>query len=144
MSAGTPYIFKATQDNPTFTMSGEAVADPVAALGLVGTFTEITAPKGDSYFVLSGNKLYNVDADANVTVGANRAYIDLTAVPVGGDVKAEGDYLTLVGFVATGIDELKSEGVKSETIFDLSGRRVVDSKLNRGLYIINGKKVVVK
>ncbi len=142
MSAGTPYIFKATQDNPTFTMSGEAVSEPVAALGLVGTFTAITAPKGDSYFVLSGNKLYNVDADANVTVGANRAYIDLTAVPVGGDVKAEGDYLTLVGFVATGIDELKSEGVKSETIFDLSGRRVVDSKLNRGLYIINGRRLL--
>ena len=144
MSAGTPYIYKATQDNPTFTMSGEAVSAPVAALGLVGTFTEIMAPKGDNYFVLSGNKLYNVDADANVTVGPNRAYINLTAVPQSNEVKAEGDYLTLVGFDATGLDELTKEDAKRETVFDLSGRQIVNRKLNRGMYIVNGKKVVVK
>ena len=144
MSAGTPYIFKATQDNPTFTMSGEAVSEPVATLGLVGTFTEIFAPKGDSYFVLSGNKLYNVDADANVTVGPNRAYIDLTAVPMANEVKPGGDYLTLVGYEATGIEQLRNEGAKNETFFDLSGRQIVNGKLNRGLYIVNGKKIVVK
>lgn len=143
MSAGTPYIYKATQDNPTFTMSGEAVSEPVATLGLVGTFTEIFAPKGDSYFVLSGNKLYNVDDDANVTVGPNRAYIDLTAVPQS-NVKAGDDYLTLVGFEATGIEQLRNEGAKNETVFDLSGRQIVNGKLNRGMYIVNGKKVVVK
>lgn len=143
MSAGTPYIYKATQDNPTFTMSGEAVSEPVAATGLVGTFTEINAPKGDSYFVLSGNKLYNVDEAANVTVGANRAYIDLTAVPTGGSVKAGTASLALVGYTATGIS-LASEvtSQKNDVIVNLAGQRLQHPV--RGINIINGKKVVVK
>lgn len=142
MAPGTPYIYKATEDNPTFTMSGDAVAEPVAATGLVGTFTETTAPKGDSYFVLSGNKLYNVDAEANVTVGANRAYIDLTAVPSGGEVKAEATYLALIGYGTTGLVEVKSAREANGICFDLSGRRV--SHPQRGLYVVNGKKVIVQ
>ena len=143
MSAGTPYIYKATQDNPTFTMSGEAVSEPVAATGLVGTFTEINAPKGDNYFVLSGNKLYNVDADASVTVGANRAYIDLTAVPTGGEVKAGTASLALVGYTATGIS-LASEATsqKNDVIVNLAGQRL--EKLQKGLNIVGGKKILVK
>lgn len=146
MSAGTPYIFKATQDNPTFTMSGEAVADPVAALGLVGTFTAITAPKGDSYFVLSGNKLYNVDADANVTVGPNRAYIDLNAVPMSSEARGSV-FLTLEGYDPTGIGEIRTDNTPidnpdSDVIYDLYGRRV--SHPRRGIYVVNGKKILFK
>ena len=143
MSAGTPYIYKATQDNPTFTMSGEAISEPVATMGLVGTFTEINAPKGDNYFVLSGNKLYNVDDAATVTVGANRAYIDLTAVPTGGSVKAGTASLALVGYTATGIclaSETASQ--KNDVIVNLAGQRLQHPV--RGINIINGKKVIVK
>jgi hypothetical protein len=53
-----------------------------------------------------------------------------------------------------GIYEVKSERVKSEkyndAIYDLSGRRVncqlspVNSQLKKGLYIQNGKKIIVK
>ena len=48
------------------------------------------------------------------------------------------------GAVVTGIDSIVSE--KAEVIFDLSGRRVDSdrSRLNRGVYIINNKKVVIK
>ena len=43
----------------------------------------------------------------------------------------------------TGIDEVKSENEKVEGIFDLSGRRITEIS-EPGLYIINGKKVLVK
>ena len=48
------------------------------------------------------------------------------------------------GAIVTGIDSIVSE--KAEVIFDLSGRRVDSdrSRLNRGVYIINNKKVVIK
>ena len=51
-----------------------------------------------------------------------------------------------------GIEEVKNERVNSEewdgAVYDLSGRRLYrtmpDSKLPRGLYIINGRKVMVR
>ena len=42
----------------------------------------------------------------------------------------------------TGIDEVKSENVKFKTIYDLQGRRVENP--TKGIYIIDGKKVLVK
>ena len=42
----------------------------------------------------------------------------------------------------TGIDEMKGENGEGETIYDLQGRKVEVS--SEGLYIIDGKKVVVK
>ena len=44
--------------------------------------------------------------------------------------------------VPTGIDEVKGENGEGKTIYDLQGRKV--DTLNRGLYIIDSKKVVVK
>ena len=52
--------------------------------------------------------------------------------------------------LADGIEEVNNERMKSEkSIYDLSGRQIVNrkslnSKLPRGVYIINGKKVLVK
>ena len=40
------------------------------------------------------------------------------------------------------LDEVKSENGEVQTIYDLNGRKVVTPK--KGLYIINGKKVLVK
>ena len=147
MEAGKPYIFKATGANPTFTMKGDAVTAPIAATGLVGTFTEITAPQGASYFVLNDNKLYNVDYDG-VTVGENRAYIDVSAVPTS-TVKG-AITLELVGYGPTTIETLAPTGRAGEGLtYDLVGRRihqssVINHQLPRGVYIINGNKVVVK
>lgn len=42
----------------------------------------------------------------------------------------------------TGIDTLETETPNAQTIYDLSGRRV--SKAQKGLYIVNGKKVILK
>ena len=139
MEAGVPYIFCATEANPSFNLTGEAVAAPVAATGLVGTFTATTAPQGADYFVLSGNKLYNVDYDG-VAVGANRAYIDLTAVPQSSAKSAVS--LELIGGGTTAIDAIVNHG-SNNTVLDLTGRAVAGQKKS-GLYIINGKKAVIK
>ena len=42
----------------------------------------------------------------------------------------------------TGIEELKSENGKVKTIYDLNGRAV--EKPANGIYIIDGKKVLIK
>lgn len=45
----------------------------------------------------------------------------------------------------TGIDSVQESIVHSpNAIYDLSGRRIMSDKLTRGLYIINGKKVLIR
>ena len=48
---------------------------------------------------------------------------------------------------ATGIDEIVAEANKSNAkmeIYTLDGRKVNAANLQKGIYIVNGKKVVVK
>ena len=72
------------------------------------------------------------DGDAKPVVRANRAY--LTVANAG--VKAF--------YLGGGEDAIKSvfEGVAAGEVYDLSGRKL--SKLQRGVNIVNGKKVIVK
>ena len=77
---------------------------------------------------------------AGKTVATNRAYIQID----------KNTPTTVKGFIAlpgsdeeTGIETMRDgENEKMSAIFDLSGRRV--AKPTRGLYIVNGKKVLVK
>lgn len=116
------------------------VATPVENNGLIGTFSAITAPKGDNFYVLSGNKLYYT-TDATVNVGANKAYIDKSKiVNKGGEAKAFIDFDELE---ATGIDAVDTaKTLKGGKFYDLSGREVANP--THGLYIVNGKKVLIK
>ena len=44
--------------------------------------------------------------------------------------------------VATGVEEVKAESGKVKAIYDLQGKEVENP--SKGIYIINGKKVLVK
>ena len=104
--------------------------------GLIGTFSEMTAPAG--YYVLSNNKLYNVDS--SVTVGANKAYVDISAITPS---LARG-VVDLDFNEPTGIETVaNSQEVNANSkFFNLAGQRVAQP--TKGLYIVNGKKVLVK
>ena len=117
------------------------VATPIENNGLIGTFSAITARQGDNFYVLSGNKLYYT-TDATVNVGANKAYIDKNQIENkgGGEAKAFIDFDELE---ATGIDAVDTaKTLKGGKFYDLSGREVANP--TRGLYIVNGKKVLIK
>ncbi len=155
LEAGKPYFYKASDvtgkdasiHNVNFFRADLAKFDavsPIANNGLIGTFSEITAPDGANYLILSNNKLYNTEGatdDDAVIVGANKAYIDKTAISdLGVAVKA---------FISFGDDATKINAVENEQlslgdaeIYNLAGQRM--SKLQRGINIVNGKKVLVK
>ena len=44
--------------------------------------------------------------------------------------------------IATAVEEVKAESGKVKTIYDLNGRKVENP--TKGLYIIDGKKVLIK
>lgn len=155
LEAGKPYFYMAsdvngqnnegTVRNVNFFRADFGTYDvatpPIENNGLIGTFSAITAPQGDNFYVLSGNKLYYTTG-AEVKVGANKAYIDKSQIvnKGGGAAKAFIDFDELE---ATGIDAVDTaKTLKGGKFYDLSGREVANP--TRGLYIVNGKKVLIK
>ena len=67
---------------------------------------------------------------------ANKAYLPA------GEVSAAAYYSFRFEGGTTGINEVKGENGEVKAIFDLTGRQV--NAVERGIYIINGKKVLVK
>ena len=117
MEAGKPYIFLASADQLTVTMTG-ARADVQTANGLVGNLgaTAITVPQDGHSYVLSTNLLYLVNSA--VTIAPNRAYIDMDAItPV---APAQGAKRRVIATYnqATGIEDASATFGGSEKIFE--------------------------
>ena len=121
-------------------LSQNDVTVPVAANGLVGTFTATTVPQGDDFLVLKNGKLYYTTG-ATVSLGANKAYIDRSKI----QNVAEGRLF--LGYDApTGINTV--ETIPSVAFYDLQGRRT-SSPVAKGIYVVrmaNGKnrKIMIK
>ena len=124
---------------------------PVAASGtdisstnkLVGTTTP-TAVEAGKVYGLSGNKFVVSNTDG--TIPAGKAYLPATEV---NGVKALSFYFEDED--ATGISQIENETMRSEAVYDLSGRRISASSVSsersvlpKGVYIVNGKKYIKK
>ena len=150
--AGTPYLVKADVDGPTFEgVSQDWTANnPVtpSANGGYVTFVPVLTPttiNGKGFLYLGGNNtLYYPSGDVNVN--GFRAYFKLNHGLTAGDLPntARAFVLNIDGD-QTGIRSLtpdaspKGEG----SIYTLDGRKVQNTT-RKGVYIVNGKKVVVK
>lgn len=147
LEAGVPYIFSATSDKLIATYSGKAVAVAEEANGLIGSFEGQDVAEG-MYLISAQNKVQLCGKSCKIS--GNRAYIDMNEVPeYSGEV---GVNQRLISFEdATGISETMVEGGLAD-VYTLSGvevRHQVDESeatqgLPQGIYIVNGKKVVVK
>ena len=114
-----------------------ASANPVDNL-LVGVTAEKVKTAGTVFVLMKGSKGIGFYKNTNAfTLRANSAYLPAEAV--------EGS--TARAFIAlddetTGIADVKAVKEDAEGMFDLQGRKI--AKPTKGLYIVNGKKVVVK
>ena len=134
-----PYFFQATEEALTvnFGLTPSGFIYEKNLNGLIGFCYERGVENGN--YLLTNNTI--VQCGDGCSIAAFRAYIDMTEVPLytGGaaGVKAfriGGGEIDAVGSVAADAD--------NTPVFDLTGRRV--SKTQHGLYIVNGKKVIVK
>ncbi len=152
--ANTPVVLKNNTDAPisqTFTgTDGSNGETSYTECLLTGVYTAATIAASDEEnvrYVLqtptSGENegvqaFYKVTSAFTAT--ANRCYLTVPVAEAG--VKAFGfDF----GELPTGVNEelrMTNEKSASAVIYDLQGRRV--AKPTKGLYIINGKKVLVK
>ena len=144
--AGTPVVFKYNSGEENGNVFLQVVSDNTAApdQDLTGSYT--TFPKTGSteeskviYTLqqLNGNTGFFQYNGTNI-VGF-RAYLSLDTA-----VNTESNALKLeFDNTVTGIDEIMfDDDVKQSNIYDLSGRRV--NRMTKGMYIINGQKVLIK
>ena len=138
LPAGAGFILSGTAD-ATVTMVPATDEDQVSTAGtlLLGSAGR-TATLNATYDYVLGKKnehvaFYRVNSEANV-LPMNRAYLHFTG---GGVVKMNFNHTT------TGIEAVSPAAQQDGPIYDLSGRRV--SHMSKGgIYIRNGKKILVK
>lgn len=107
---------------------------------LTGVYENTTAPVGSYVLQNKSGKLgfYKVMEGEQPTVGANRCYVTLPAEGGASSVRA-----LFFGSDVTGIGAVgNEEQTVAPAVYDLSGRRV--EKMQKGVYIVGGKKVLVK
>ena len=101
--------------------------------------------KKDHLFLGAENTLYYPEAGANI--GAQRALFFLDGFEAG-DVPANGVRMLFEEDEdVTGIEELKDgriEKLKSESWYDLSGRRLSGKPTMKGIYLYKGHKIIVE
>jgi len=85
-----------------------------------------------SYYALKNNEFHSIlDNDSKVPAGKAVLKVNVAAARV----------LAIMGAGVTGIKSLNADGI--DRWFDLQGNRI-DQPVKKGVYILNGKKVVIK
>ncbi len=144
IAANTPYLVSGTEGTYTFSGTYEEATGALTSGMLTGTlvdmtYSDFTANSGQ--YVLQnhtgegedGLAFYPItEASTGVTLDAYHCYLSTSS-----------NFLALhLPGVATAIEAVESETLANDAIYDLSGRRV--AKAVKGVYIQNGKKVLVK
>lgn len=116
--------------------------DAVTGNDLVaGTGTAVATTDGDYTNMILNNVGGNVGfyLANDQTVATNRAYLhfDSSLAP-----DALAPMMMVFDNEVTGINEVKGEGLKVNGYYDLQGRKVAQP--TKGLYIVNGKKIIIK
>lgn len=159
IEAGKPYLVKwdtpitGNLPNPVFTnvtMSSGTTDVTTTSINFVGTFAPLsyTTENRSVLFLGSGSKLYYPNGNATTTINAFRAYFTLNGITAGDPVN--GVKAFMLDF--DGEDDpdgigamLNDRGeMMNDTWFDLSGRKLSGKPTQRGIYIVNGKKVAFK
>ncbi len=141
IAANTPYLVSGTAGTYSFNGAPANTEDSYTVGMLTGTLVDMTQ---DDFTIDSGQYvLQNHD-------GEGLAFYPITSASEGVTLDAYHCYLIpgvtlnavkLPG-MATAIEAVESDLIANDAIYDLSGRRV--AKAVKGVYIMNGKKVLVK
>lgn len=140
IKANTPYLMNGYEGTHVFSGYGMAEKDSYTDGLFVGTYEEYKTTANSNTYVLQkkGDEVafYLVGENGQPTVGANRCYMvyeDAAGAPK----------FRLGRGNTTGIDNAEPAIDNEVVIYDLMGRKVTTMEKG-GMYIVNGKKVVIK
>ena len=140
--AGTGVILEGSPGNYSFPIATEA--DPVGVNMLLGTDEETTIEyeAGSKYYILSALDdvvgFYLANRESSFTNGAHKAYL---VVPENKKTEGVNAY---VFHRTDGILNVDAEKNVDSKVYTISGIRVDGKKLAKGLYIVDGKKIIIK
>ena len=124
-----------TYDIPVAT-SGDAIEGNL----LVGCPNGDTLTENGNQYVLVANADNKAEfqclEEMGATIPAGKAYLEVPTESIGARLSI------VIGGETTGIAEVATAGAENGAIYNLSGQRI--SKPANGLYIVNGKKVIIK
>ena len=136
INRGEGVVLKSTSASIPLYYSATGSATSYDDNSLLGTMTSINNP-GNAFVLSKGNTgvgFYKL-GDA-VTIGAHKAYLkyDGSMAPV------------FLGFGdVTGIETMSDASSKTPAVwYDLNGRKLYDKPTAKGIYILNGKKIVIE
>jgi hypothetical protein len=151
MAAGTPYIIKFSGTAPTALTFNDVTIDKTDGSFTVGagetcTMTGTSAvtdiPNNANHYIMQGNKIYRVVTD-DVKMAAFRAYLTYSE-SAGAPAKASALTFDVDG-ETTGIAGV---GVDSSNVNDawytLGGQKLSKKPTANGIYISNGRKIIIK
>ena len=150
MTAYKPYLLRnTTSSDVTLTISnspgdtflsrtGTDLTTTVGGVRFIGNFQQFRVTGGEGYAAFKSDGHLAWLSNAGTTVGSFRAYL----------ADASADAPVYIDGVVTDIKAVSDSRMMDDGyVYDLSGRRIEKSgsrKLSCGLYIVNGKKVVIK
>lgn len=133
VAANTPFLTQDAKEASELTFTNKYIVKTPETLGtdaFVGVY-ERTKAAG----------FYGINGDGKLQMGGADAYVNPFHAYL--NVDKQLDAVAFDGSTVTAINGIAADKVADTAVYDLSGRRV-NGKLNKGLYIMNGKKVVVK
>lgn len=132
VEANTPFLTKdaAKADVLNFNKTKEIAATSTdLGTGFVGVYAKTSA-----------KDMYGINKEGKLQKGGEGAYVNAFHAYLNVENPAG---VAFNGSTPTAINGVAADKVANTAVYDLSGRRVY-GKLQKGLYIMNGKKVVVK
>lgn len=136
VDANTPFLTIDAKKDLDLTFTDKGIVATPESLGtdeFVGVYKRTKA-----------EGFYGINGDGNLQKGGENAYVNAFHAYLNVINPASAPARVAInGSTLTAINGVTADKVANTAVYDLSGRRVY-GKLQKGLYIMNGKKVVVK
>ena len=150
LEANHPYIIKVSSPVTEFTLDNVEVdpeEEPTNAVikrtkkqwsEMIGTYVAETEIEAQMLFISGGNFWYSA---GSTKMKGYRAYFDFYDVLTEVENAGVKMFVNIDGEEETGIENVNVNDNPNGTIFDLSGRKL-DKTPQKGVYIVNGKKIL--
>lgn len=142
IKAGVPYLIKPARNIhngfvvPNVSATAETpLKSEFGEYAFVGVYDPVTLQTDGSQRTINKNLALDIPSADNSLLKGLRAYFQ---VPADKDVKLN------INGITTDITSVNAGETDSENVYNLSGVRIKNKDLTKGIYIINGKKIIKK
>lgn len=142
IKAGVPYLIKPARNIhnnfvvPNVSVTAETpLKSEFGEYAFVGVYDPVTLQTDGSQRIINKDIALDIPTADNSLLKGLRAYFQ---------VPADKDVLLNINGVTTGITSVNAGKTDAESVYNLSGIRIDNKNLTKGIYIINGKKIVIK